>query len=92
MSVAPESAHTDPVAKLLTRCFSQGERLGNPLTTRRGPNSQTFRKRSGEKIMDPDVMSIPGFFEVNVRYPVWTCRHPKNFRLNFKDISLDNFI
>jgi len=34
-----------------------------------------------------------GFFlKENVRYPLWTCSDPKNFRLNFMDISLDNFL
>jgi len=39
----------------------------------------------------PDMLNS-GFFKENVRYPVWTRSDQKNVRLNFVDISLDNFL
>jgi len=39
----------------------------------------------------PDMLKSV-FFKENVRYPVWTCRNPESFRLNFIDISLDHFL
>ena len=39
----------------------------------------------------PDMLNSV-FFKENVKYTVWICRDPKNFRLNFVYISLDNFL